>query len=701
MTLFVRLFDLPTDAKHAALTRAVTAIRNREDSSALPTPIFTEKSSETFKQVPGSPFAYWISDHLREVFVEQSPLQGDGREAAFGGSTKDDKRYLRLWFEVRSENFSPNRDETSVRRWVLLVKGGAWSTHYADVYLALNWHQDGYELKVDIAEYRGSRGWGYQWTAALNGYERYFRMGLTWSRRTQRGFGVRVMPSGCVFADKGPAIFVKNNDIDRALSLLSVVTSSTFCVFVELQMAFGSYEVGVIQRTPVPDLKPDQVAILAPLARRAWSLKRSIDTVNETSHAFLLPPGLNEKVTGLNPPAVHDQLAAIQRDIDDQAFTLYGISPEDRAAIEASSNKAPSSASTDDPPSSTDEDPEEPDEEEETPAAPPAATLHSWLLGVAFGRFDPRLATGERPIPPEPEPFDPLPARSPGMWPEGDPAKPTFPTLLVDDPGHKDDITRHVLDAAARAKLPDPHDLRPWLAKEFFPLHIKMYSKSRRKAPIYWQLSTPSAGYSVWLYLHALSTDTFFRIQNDYVIPKLAHEERRLYAMGEAPRTAADRRAQTDQQTLVDELRGFLDEVKRIAPLWSPNLDDGVLLNFAPLYRLVPHHKPWQKELKAAWDSLCAGDYDWAHLAMHLWPERVVPRCAKDRSLAIAHGLEEVFWAETTAGKWAPRKTPTRPVDDIIQERTSPAVKAALKSLLDAPAASGAPKKTRKGKASA
>ena len=86
------------------------------------------------------------------------------------------------------------------------------------------------------------------------------------------------------------------------------------------------------------------------------------------------------------------------------------------------------------------------------------------------------------------------------------------------------------------------------------------------------------------------------------------------------------------------------DEVTRVAPLWNPDLDDGVVLVMAPLWRLVPQHKPWQKELKTHWDELCAGKYDWAHLAMHLWPERVVPKCAEDRSLAIAHGLEDVFW---------------------------------------------------------
>ena len=54
------------------------------------------------------------------------------------------------------------------------------------------------------------------------------------------------------------------------------------------------------------------------------------------------------------------------------------------------------------------------------------------------------------------------------------------------------------------------------LAKDLFPAHIRMYSKSRRKAPIYWQLATPSANYSVWLYIHAFGKDTLFRVQNDY-----------------------------------------------------------------------------------------------------------------------------------------------------------------------------------------
>jgi hypothetical protein len=309
------------------------------------------------------------------------------------------------------------------------------------------------------------------------------------------------------------------------------------------------------------------------------------------------------------------------------------------------------------------------------------------VVGVAFCRFDLRLTGGERAIPPEPEPFDALPSRSPGMYPETEePAD--RPDILVDDEGHVDDLAARALTVAERVRVDAPENLRGWLAKEFFPLHIKMYSKSRRKAPIYWQLATPSTSYSVWLYIHAFSKDTLFRVQNDYAAQKLAHEERRLESITLELRekaTATQRRELAAQAVFVEELRAFLDEVKRVAPLWNPNLDDGVIVNFAPLWRLVPQNKSWQKELKSTWDALCEGKYDWAHLAMHLWPERAVPKCATDRSLAIAHGLEEVFWIEGSDGKWTARKAPARTIEELVRERTSPAVKAALKSLIKAP----------------
>lgn len=281
--------------------------------------------------------------------------------------------------------------------------------------------------------------------------------------------------------------------------------------------------------------------------------------------------------------------------------------------------------------------------------------------------------------------------------------------VLVDDLGSPWDVANLVeaeligTTATVLSAL-EVAELRAYLRASAFHFHVTYYSRSGRAAPIYWQLATPSGSYSVWLYLHALTKDIFFRVQHDYVAPKLAHEERRLdtlhHEFGENP-SAAQRKGITTQESFVAELRVFLEEVQRVAPLWNPNLDDGVVINFAPLWRLVPHCKFWQKELKATWDALCAGEYDWAHMAMHLWPERVVPKCAKDRSLAIAHGLEEVFWVENDEDKWAARPIPTRSIEELVRERTSAAVRAALDSLLQAPVAENGRGRSRNRRARA
>lgn len=136
---------------------------------------------------------------------------------------------------------------------------------------------------------------------------------------------------------------------------------------------------------------------------------------------------------------------------------------------------------------------------------------------------------------------------------------------------------------------------------------------------------------------------------------------------------------------LVEELRTFRDEIARVAPLWHPDLNDGVIINFAPLWRLTPRPRGWQKECRDTWTKLTRGDYDWAHLAMHLWPERVVRKCREDRSLAIAHGLDHQFWLEGADGKWQPRHASDATLEALIAERTSVAVQDTLARLQDAP----------------
>ncbi len=344
-----------------------------------------------------------------------------------------------------------------------------------------------------------------------------------------------------------------------------------------------------------------------------------------------------------------------------------------------------------------------------------------FAVGSAFGRWDIRYATGARPAPELPDPFAPLPVCPPGML-QGDDGLPLSPEagrrlraeglypldiawdgILVDDPEHPLDIERHV-HAALVVIWGDRTDaiqqeacdllgvptLRDWFRRPagFFADHLKRYSKSRRQAPIYWPLTSPGGGrYTLWLYYHRFSKDTLYRAL-EQVQEKVNYEERKLQRLtadaGGNP-GAAERAVLADQESFVAELRTFREELSRVAPLWNPDLNDGVILNYGPLWRMIGL-SPWQKAVKAQWDELVAGKYDWAHLAMHLWPERVVLKCAKDRSLAIAHGLEAVFWQEGDKGKWLPATVAQAEIDRLVGERTSPAVKDALNSLLAAPA---------------
>ncbi len=731
---------------------SIRAVRVEDKGAALMSAIclpncgraFVSDPTE-FKKLPSSTFAYWVGRNVFSVFGALPRFQGKEREAVCGGSSKDDFRYLRLFWEVFGTSIARSRRETTDgKAWVGFAKGGSYSPFYSDVHLAIQWDEDGRQIKQSISDYRGRRGWGYQWSAALNGHDQYFRWGLTWPRRSQRGFGLRALPGGCIFADKGPAVFVADDSITDLLAVMAIGNSSAFRGLLTLQMAFGSFEIGVIQKTPFPTAVTEHSETLGKMALGIWGAKHRCDAVEPKSHRFFLPSALiapgstladRASAWGTFVRTSEETVNAIQAEIDDLAFRLYGLDAADRAALTSTlATEATSDAETD---GDAGEDEEEATASADAPAL--AADLLAYVLGCAFGRWDIRYATGERPAPPAPDPFAPLPVCPPGMLQNdhGLPATPadvptdyplriTWPGILVDDPGHPEHDIGSRLQEVLERVFPERADaieqeacellgvksLRDWFRKPagFFADHLKRYSKSRRQAPIYWPLSGPKGLYTIWIYYHRLNADTLFTAVRDFLEPKLQYEEQRAFQLkqeaGPTP-SPSQRRDLIEADDLVDDLRALKDELNRVAPLFRPNLNDGVILNCAPLWRMMSLPK-WQKDCKAAWDSLSKGDYDWAHLALHLWPERVIPNCATDRSLAIAHGLEDTFWEITPEdelpkkqqGKgtivWRSKKVSSQDLQTLITTHTSPAIKAALEELAKAPVAGGGKKGRKK-----
>ncbi|MEW6048988.1 MAG: hypothetical protein AB1609_21380 [Bacillota bacterium] len=224
--------------------------------------------------------------------------------------------------------------------------------------------------------------------------------------------------------------------------------------------------------------------------------------------------------------------------------------------------------------------------------------------------------------------------------------------ILVDEEGHRDDIVARVREVLEYLWGDRAHaiereaceilgvgDLREFFRspRGFFDFHIKRYSRSRRKAPIYWYLCSRNRRYGVWLYYHRLSRDTLFTVLHDYVQPRLDREEQSLEALmmqanGGQRGGAASRsllRKIDEQRALCEEIGEFRDRLVEVLRLkaeaasglkevgYEPDLHDGVLINIAPLRKLVP----WS-EAKRTWEELAAGRYDWSTMARRLWPVR-------------------------------------------------------------------------------
>lgn len=634
-----------------------------------------------FQSLPSAPFAYWLTPGLQRVFVNFPPFASGDRDVRQGLATADDFRFLRVWWEVNSNSLCPPEAHPPdwsgsycVReyRWFPICRGGKRQTFYRDLCAVIDWARHGEVVRA----FSGS---------VVRNPDFYFRPGFSWPLRGIT-FSAQAVPSGSLFSVAGKLACADRKD--ELLALLALANSEVCDRLITLfagKVGGVQYEVGLLARIPIPLLDSTAAERLSELAHNGWALRHRLDSADANSHAFHQTALVAVSGNTLTERAAawatrvrtsEEAVATIQGEIDDRAFLLYGLDAADRAALTTTLASEATGES----------DAEAGEDEEEEAAIADTAALVADLLGYAFGtifgRWDIRHATGERPAPELPDPFAPLPVCPPGML-QGDDglplgkaegerlkAKGKYPLevawdgILVDDPEHPLDLERCVhaalavlwagsgatstsadaLEHEACALLGVP-TLREWFSRpsNFFADHLKRYSKSRRQAPIYWPLSTAGGRYTLWIYYHQLSDQTLFSCVTQFVKPKIESVDADLARLRaeQAPRAQIDAAAE-----FLTELTEFRDELLHIAALpWKPNLNDGVIITASPLWKLFRLPK-WQKDLKACWEKLEKGEYDWAHLAYTIWPDRVRKKCETDRSLAIAHGLENLCKVE-------------------------------------------------------
>ena len=193
--------------------------------------------------------------------------------------------------------------------------------------------------------------------------------------------------------------------------------------------------------------------------------------------------------------------------------------------------------------------------------------------------------------------------------------------------------------------------LSSYLERDFFKRHLQQY----RKRPVYWLLQSANKAFSVYIFHERATKDTLPLILGSrYVGGMINHLHSRLAEQEEELKTAQGRdkkelaKEEAERAADLQDLQRFEAALRRVLERknvrgetagWRLEIDDGVILNLAPLAELMP---AW-KEPEKFWKALQEGEYDWSRTAMRYWPERVLGKCRKNKSFAIAHSRLDVY----------------------------------------------------------
>jgi len=196
-------------------------------------------------------------------------------------------------------------------------------------------------------------------------------------------------------------------------------------------------------------------------------------------------------------------------------------------------------------------------------------------------------------------------------------------------------------------------DLNTWIRSSAFDMHSSIY----QKRPIYFPLISAKKSFFLWVNIHQWNDGTLNSILANYLNPDISLMEHRIKRLREERHSIQDSRQLNamekeiaDLDKLLDELKVFADnvsqlstrgpapEIQEVEAPFVMDLDNGVMVNSAALWELV---LPLWKDPKKWWVSLSAPkgkkDFDWSHLAMRYWPDRVMEKVKLDPSLAVAH----------------------------------------------------------------
>lgn len=228
---YVRLSDFVGAAVQAP--KALEAIDNPDCGW------FYRRDAETFKQIPGTPIAYWASDALLDAFANAKQLNEFGKPRQ-GLATGENARFVREWWEVDDQKSSYSccsleESVSSACKWFPYNKGGDFRKWYGNNECVINWENDGNSVR----EYSGS---------VIRNPDCYFRPSITWSKISSGSIAFRFKPAGHVFDVAGTSVF---SDAELLKYLQGACNSSVIMRVASMLSPTLNFEVGQIATYPI------------------------------------------------------------------------------------------------------------------------------------------------------------------------------------------------------------------------------------------------------------------------------------------------------------------------------------------------------------------------------------------------------------------------------------------------------------------
>jgi len=556
---------------------------------------FFRASAADFKKIPGSPIAYWVSDRVREIFVEGTGLR-QLVTVKQGMATSDNGRFLRNWHEVSANNTvykCQSLEESALRdeRWYPYNKGGDFRKWFGNNELLVNWWHNGFELK----EFQSTLNQG--WHVRLKSREYYFKPSITWTFVSSAFFGVRYSPEGFIFDVGGSSAFPSGEYLYLYTAYLCSKITYEFLQAVNPTLSFQVENIAIL---PVLENKLDSALEAAcNICRSNINISKSDWDSFETSWDFtelpLLQPDYHQptfKAT-YNKLRTHwcEMTLEMQRlEEENNRIFIEAYRLQDESTPEVPLNEITLTCN----PHYRYGNNKNDDELAALLLADTMKEFISYSVGCMFGRFSldkPGLIlanqseTIEDYLSQVPEPTfmpdkDNVIPMLDGDWFIDDIAErfKKFLRMTFGDEHYEENLT-FIEDAIGK-------DIRKYFLKDFYNDHVRRY----KKRPIYWLFSSPKGSFNALIYLHRYRPDTASVVLNDYLREfrsKLVARKNQMEGLSisisasQAEKTRALKDIENIKK-MIEELQDYERDV--LYPLATEqidiDLDDGVKVNY-------------------------------------------------------------------------------------------------------------------------